>query len=182
MRNVVLFLIVLPWTLTISYPAVLILWAARQVEKLRFDHGGILSADTRGWLGRKWKYSTTLGYGMVYRPGRRPEKGEVNRIWNHEMVHTRQIQDLMLLSLIIGAIVGLSYASFGAFLCIWWSGGAWQLPNFVSAWLRGGRPYRDSEHERAAYSFTDTIMAEHIGKTWQTIQHEARTKAKAVEK
>jgi hypothetical protein len=87
---------------------------------------------------------------------------------------------MMLLSLILGFIMGFYTGNFLFGFFLWTSGGLWQLPNFLTAMLRYGHllswptvgsfgdrlkafigslflqiAYRYSEHERSAYAQTD---------------------------
>lgn len=112
----------------------------------------------RPWFEKHWLYSTTMGHGTIW-------QAQVDRrIQQHEPVHTRQIEDLLLLSFLCGLAYGVHSGNFGWFLGTWFSGIAWQLPNFLTAWLRGGHPYRDAEHERSAYAQTDTDII--FGTSW----------------
>lgn len=153
-----LFLAALPWTLTVGWGWVLLARVLGIATDLRWEGLGVLTAVWRPWVTKLWTFSTTLGRGIIYVPTRRAQPGwPWTRIQHHEHVHVRQVEDLMLLSLCVGTCVALASGSWLAGLAIWWSGGAWQLPNFVAALLRGGSPYRDAEHERSAYAQTDDL-------------------------
>ena len=119
-------------------------------EGIQWDKEHLYFKSTwRPWVEKHWHYSTTLGHGTIY------QSKAGDRIHQHEPIHIRQIDDMLILSFIIGILCGAAAGSFWWFLGIWCSGIAWQLPNFLTAWLRGGDPYRDSEHERSAYAQTD---------------------------
>ena len=67
----------------------------------------------------------------------------------HERVHVRQYEDACLLGLALG--IATSPANVWLGLAFWLLGGpVFLAPGFLAAWLRGGRPYEDAEHERAA--------------------------------
>ena len=185
----VLFAFTLPWTLLtwLLGALSLILFVAK---KPRFEGAAILTLEFREWFARGrdgkglWRYSTTLGRTIWWQPGSRDAKVELDeRIERHERIHVRQIEDLMMLSFMVGAgaaipmwVAGNTAGGFALWFCIWFSGGLWQLPNFLTAMMRFGpkNGYRDSEHERSAYSRTDLIEQAHVGKSWCTIRQEAR--------
>lgn len=153
----VLFFIALPWTLTIGWGWVLLMAVIRAAGSLRFEPTGILTATWKPWAAKRWKYSTTLGTGIVYQEDRRAPKGsDWTSVQNHEHVHVRQVIDQMLLSLVIGAVVTVVTGNWILGIVLWWSGGLWQAPNFLTAGMRNGfnlaGVYRGSEHERAAYA------------------------------
>lgn len=168
-----LLVVTLPWTLTVGWGWVLVMVAIRAAGSLRFEDGLVLTATWKPWAQRRWKYSTTLGTGIVYQPGARAERDEPwTPIQDHEHVHVRQVEDMMTLSLLVGIsvllAVGLGTGSwtFAAVLgaAIWWSGGLWQAPNFLTAGLRNGwnlsGVYRGSEHELSAYAQTNRWCGE----------------------
>lgn len=155
MKSWILFIFTLPWALSTWLLGLLSILTGF-ATKPRFVGAGILTLEWRAWWIKHWKYSTTIGRCIWFRPDRRDPAAFLDeRIERHEMTHVRQIEDLMLLSLIWG-IIGVFYThSWWAGLLIWWSGGMWQLPDFITAWLRYGNFYRDTEHERSAYAQTD---------------------------
>ena len=161
--NYVLFAFTAPWSVTVGWGWVLLmrLFAAKD---LRWEGTLVLTATWRPWVLKIWKYSTTLGRGIIYQPGRRAEPSAPwTQIQDHEHVHVRQIEDLMMLSFIIGLVVALCTGHWLLGLGLWWSGGLWQLPDFVTAALRRGNPYRSSEHECSAYAQADRGPD---GKSW----------------
>ncbi len=173
----VLYLACLPFTLTVSYPAVLLACALGLAHKLSWQPEGVLTATWRPSFAKHWPYSTTLGYAMIFHPS--ADRGDLDvtdtRVEKHERVHTFQIQDQMVLSLLFGGAFLLLWGGPYIALGIWWSGGTWQLTNFLTAILRHGpaapnpkepkslltryidNAYRQSEHERSAYAQTDLI-------------------------
>jgi hypothetical protein len=162
----ILVVFTLPWAITVSWGWVLLMWAIRAAGDLRWERPAVLTAVWKPWAARIWKYSTTLGRGVVYQPSARAAVGEPwTRIQHHEHVHVRQVEDYMLLGFIIGGMVTLaSGGNWVLGVVLWWSSGMWQLPNFITAALRGGDAYRDSEHERSAYAQTDEWGA--MGESW----------------
>ena len=166
----VLFAFTLPWTITVGWGWVFLMRAIGAATDLRWDGTFLLTAVWKDWVtaSRKWpwskhpvplwRFSTVLGRGIIYQPGRRAPVGKTPTVTQlHEEVHVRQIEDLMLLSFIIGLIVGAWTGHWFLGLLLWWSGGLWQFPNFITAAMRGGDPYRDSEHEKSAYSQTSHL-------------------------
>lgn len=117
------------------------------VSCLRVGGSGAWSIDAtwRPWVARRWRYSTTLGLSVIYHPEHLGHQ-EVER---HEAVHVRQHQDHAFL----GAILGLAVVwwSWEAALLLWCASPFFSAPCWLTAWLRGGDPYRDAEHERSAY-------------------------------
>jgi hypothetical protein len=114
-----------------------------------------LNAVWRPWVTKFWKYSTALSHGVIYHPN--SAGSEQTR--QHELVHVRQSQDLTLLALTVAIVAAgltaLEAQPWEVFLGIWVSGVLWKLPNFLTAVLRGGHIYRDTEHERSAFAQTD---------------------------
>lgn len=187
----VLYLACLPYTLTVSYLGVLLACAFGLAHKLEWAPGGYLTAVWRPWVAKKWKYSNSIGYGMVFHPSadRGVEDVVDTRIEKHERIHTFQVQDMMVLSLLLANICMLFGATPLQGLLMWWSGGLWQLPNFLTAMLRHGpakkltddkrssfkrltdNAYRSSEHERSAYAQTDLVaqLGGHDA-SWQDLQ------------
>jgi hypothetical protein len=140
-------------------------------HELAWEPGFVLTAQWRPWVGRVWRYSTTVGRGIVYHPDHRdPDPIKLDtRLEQHERVHVRQVEDRMALAFFVGLAIGLTHGLWWTALIIWWSGGAWQLPNFITAGLRFGwkHAYEDSEHERSAYAQTDMLGAWGYGSWWE---------------
>ena len=152
-----LFLFTAPYSIVVGWGWVLLMRLIGAAEDLSWEPTFVLTAEWKPWAAKRWQYTTTLGRGIVYQPGWRHD-GPVERwseIQHHEHVHVRQVEDLMLLSFIVGLCVGAATSNWLLGAILWASGGAWQLPNFLGAVMRGGRVYRDSEHERAAYAQAD---------------------------
>ncbi len=159
----VLFAFTLSWTLVTWLLGVLSI-ACYIAHKPRFEGAGVLTLELREWFATgedgkgPWKYSTTLGRTIWWQPGKRDPGEELDeRIERHERIHVRQVEDLMVLSFIVGLICGIATGDWLLAFLTWMSGGLWQLPNFLTAMLRYGfrSVYRDSEHERSAYAQTD---------------------------
>ena len=157
-----------PWTVTTWLLGALSV-ACFLAHKPRFEGLAILTLEWRPWFAKHWRFSTTLGRTIFFHPKHRTvtcdEASEMDEgLERHERIHVRQVEDLCLLSYVVGLLVAISLWSNGGsvaaginwWIVVWWSGGMWQLPNFLSAWLRYGRKgiYRDSEHERSAYAQT----------------------------
>jgi hypothetical protein len=125
------------------------------LQKIKWPFGAMFDAQGNRTLSKPlavarnwWKYSTTLSRGMVLQPG------ISERVLKHERVHVRQVEDLLVLALTLSLVAATTTWN-PWWLLLWPSGVVWQLPNFLTAILRGGHPYRDSEHERSAYAQTD---------------------------
>lgn len=167
-----------------------------RISTVRFESNLVLTTEWRPWFAKFWKYSTTLGRSKIFYPGARDPAVEMDeRIEKHEQVHVAQVEDLMLLSFLLGLIVFARTGDFYLGMGIWVSGGAWQLVNFVTAIFRYGHllklpagtrwqkvksiipavveiAYGDSEHERSAYAQTDLIAD---GKSWSDLRDIARS-------
>lgn len=177
------FSFVAPWAV-ICWALVLIACALQlaSFRSLRMERTGILTTFWRPWFSNFWKFSTTLGRGILYHPSHRdPSVEDDERIEQHERIHVAQVEDLMFLSFFVGLITSIVTEDVLFGFLLWVSGGAWQLPNFVTAVLRHGHlvkkpegvgffasiksilsqifliAYRDSEHERSAYAQTDVL-------------------------
>lgn len=110
------------------------------------QHGAYaIDATWRPWVARFWRYSTTLGLSVIVHP----EHRDLEELRRHEAVHVRQHQDHAFL----GAILAIAtvWWSREAALLLWLASPAYSAPCWLTAWLRGGDPYRDAEHERSAY-------------------------------
>jgi len=110
--------------------------------------GDVFTATWRDWVAKRWHYTTTAGRGVIGHPEHRKHR---ERIWFHEMVHVRQQEDLCALGLLIAIPVAWLGQPYIAVL-LWVAAPAGHLLGYLTAWLRGGDPYYDAEHERAAYS------------------------------
>lgn len=167
-----------PWSLVGWLWCVLAcLFQFADLKKMRFEGAGVLTSEWKPWFAKLYPFSTTLGRAIIFSPGVR----ENARVRRHEQIHMDQVEDLMLLSFLVGLVVGLCTGNWLLAFLLWFSGGAWQLPNFLMALLRYGHlvtwpkegfffgrlkkflsnlfmgvAYRDSEHERSAYAQTDT--------------------------
>ncbi len=172
----ILFLVTAAWALTVSYPYVLLAMACGLAHKPAWQ-GTNLTAEWRPWFAKIWHYSTTIGRGIIFHPlsNRGKDTTLDTRIEFHEDTHVVQLECLMTLSLVLGGVVAAVTGDLVLGFWIHWSGGAWQLPNFLCAVLRHGpepfnadeprswiarvmeSAYRNSEHERSAYAQTDMI-------------------------
>lgn len=120
----------------------------------------VLKAPWREWFAKRYKYSTTVSFGMGIQPGLLSDAA----LLKHERVHVRQGIDRCLLAFMVASIA-LAVDPWLA-LGIWGSAPAHQLPNFLGVLVRGdGHVYRDAQHERSAYAQTDE-WAVPPGKSW----------------
>jgi hypothetical protein len=151
-------------------------------HKPRFA-GGVLTAQWRPWATKRWRWSTTIGYAIIYQPDVRTASGPPSVVEEHERVHVRQVEDLMLLSLVVGLVVFAVTGNWLLGLLLWLSGGAWQLPAFLTSAVRHGFNinglYRSNEHERSARAQTQRwchgkswMNKEEIADGYEEISHE----------
>lgn len=152
--NWILFIVSLPSAVLIGWIVVILSLVFFFAHKPKLAPYGVLTATWRPWWAKRWNYSTTIGRGILYHPIVADGTPHIidSNVEKHEMVHIRQAEDRILLALIIGTIVFLVTGNWILGLALWVSGMAWQLPNFITAPLRGGHVYRDTEHERSAYA------------------------------
>ena len=152
---------VLAWPRFIGWLWVLLACAFFFAHRLKVVDDAVLTAEWRPWWAKRWRYSTTIGAGMIFQGYSR----ERTRTQAHERVHVRQTEDLALAGAIITPVVIAATGSWWPLL-IWPAMLIIQTSNFLGAVLRGGDVYRDAEHERSAYAQTD----EREGKSWQDEQ------------
>lgn len=201
---IVLLAVTAPWTLIVGWPWVLFMRAITACRDLRWEENGILTAEWSEWVVRPrkwrgvyrnpdgtpmrrgggyeyralWDYSTTIGRGIVFQPGsRRARLGDpLTRTERHERVHVRQTEDLMLTSLLVALGTFCYQRDLWLSAFVWFSGGFWQAGNFLTAVLRGGDAYRDSEHERGAYAQTDILAG---GGSWLEMREKVLESSKS---
>ena len=151
--NWVLFAVSLPNVLT-GWGAVLLACALFLAHKIKLGPYGVLTAQWRPWWVKRWRYSTTFGRGIIFQPSVADGRPDIidNQVEKHEMVHVRQMEDVSLLSLLVSVVVLIVSGNWILALSLWMTSTLWLVPNFLSAVLRGGHVYRDTEHERSAYA------------------------------
>lgn len=169
--NYVLFLFTLPWSL-VGWAWILLLRLFGFVENLRWEGTAVLVGTFTPRATAIWRYSTTLARAIAYQPHHvLGPVGTWSQVQEHEHVHIRQVEDRMTWSLALGLvlllIVGLHDVSLGlwVFFIVWITGGFSQVANWLTAAMRGGDAYRDSEHELSAYAQTDRWGPE--GESWK---------------
>lgn len=150
-------------------------------KTLRWEGDGMLvTAEWRAWFAKIYRYSTTLGRGIVFYPGARDAKDALDdRVERHERVHVWQMEDISLRFLLVGLCVTACTGDWVLGLCLWLSAPIWMITNYGTAllrfshnaeWPKEGKwykkplsflrhlfvdiAYRDSEHERSAYAQT----------------------------
>src|SRR3989304_1442264 len=127
------FAFTVPWALVCwAVVALASLLFVAQLRKLKFERAGVLTTEWRPWVARFFPYSLTLGRGIIYYPGAQ----QVHKA--HEYVHVAQVEDFMHLSFWVGLIVALCTGDVLLGFFLWWSGGIWQLPNYITSLLRYG--------------------------------------------
>jgi len=182
----------LPWALLVWLLCILACCLQlAEFKKLRFIAPGVLASEWKPWLAKVYPYSLTLGRVIIFHP----ESAHDSQVVAHEGVHVSQVEDMMLLSLLLGllTIVVTGDVLFG--FALWASGGMWQIPNYFMAVLRHGHTlswpasgsgfqrlksflsrlfleiaYADSEHERSAYAQTDL---DSDAKSWSSRRDES---------
>ncbi len=197
MNNVgkwILFGYVAPYGCTIGWGWLTLCVVGFFAHKIAWGPYGVLTAQWRPWFAKRYRYSTTLGRAIIYHPDvadGTPNKIDT-RVEQHEWVHIRQCEDLMVRSCLLGlalwAITGNVYLMVG----VWFSGGPLQIINSFTSLLRNWRSrpveytgwsgwwrhwvidvmYRGSEHERSAYAGTNIIESKHVGKSWLQVFEE----------
>ena len=152
----ILFVVTLPWLLTVGWLLPCIALLVGLAEKPKWE-GTVLTVKTRGWLADVWRFSTSIGGGIFYHPrvGRFDADQRWSRLQEHEHVHYRQSEDYLLTSFLTGLAVWAWTGDQVAAVALWWSGGLWPLVSYVASWLRGNDIYRDAEIERSARAQTD---------------------------
>lgn len=171
----ILFALTAPWAiLGWLWVTLLCLFVFAELSKLHFEGTGVLVSEWKPWVAKFYHFSTTIGRGIIFYPGSK------DRVAKHEQVHVNQVEDLMLLSLILGMLTIIFTGNVFIGFLLWMSGGIWQIPNFATAMLRNGHrvtwtsegpfasrlkkflfdlfmgvAYRTCEHERSAYAQTD---------------------------
>jgi hypothetical protein len=154
-----LFVLALPWTLTVSYPLLWLFWVFGLAQDLRWSEYGVLTATWSDKAAKYWFYSTTIGHGIVFYPGAREDV----RVVRHEDVHVRQAEDNALLAFLLFLLIA-SCGHLGLALFVWWSHGTWPVLCYVASGLRYGwaqdSVYRNAENERSAYAQTDVFKRE----------------------
>ncbi len=160
MRKYILIPFILP-SFLIGYLCVALFTAIFAAHKLRL-RGWVLEAQWRPWAAKRWHYSTTFGQAVIYQPQWRSEwPAPLTRVEKHELVHVRQNQDYAVLAFLLALFC---LPAWGKALAVWILGSSlWFVVNGLNATLRGGNPYRDTEHERSAYAQTDLVGE---GQSW----------------
>lgn len=140
----------------------------------RFEGVGVLGLEWREWFIKIFPYSFTLLHTIFYYPGARNDNAEIDtQTERHEHVHTRQFQDNMFISTLLGFGIYLATGDEWLSGAVWFSGCLWQLCSYATAAIRWGRHwYRDSEIERAAYAQTDMIHKD--GYSWLELRAAVR--------
>lgn len=167
----------LPWAAA-SWLLGLLLWACRLADKPLFTgpangpDAGLLLMRWRPWAAERWRWSTTIGRLIVFHPRHVADADgpTAEGIIAHERCHVMQIEDMMTLSALLALMLSPALGWWS--LLLWASGGMWQAPNWLTAWLRGGDAYRDSEHERSAYA--QSVLVEEEARDVEAAQEWAR--------
>lgn len=155
-------------------------------KSLRWESHAMVTAEWRPWFAKFFKYSTTLGRGIIFYPGARDAEDALDeRVERHERVHVWQMEDISFRFLLVGILVTACTGDWVLGIALWLSGPIWMITNFGTAllrfshnaeWPKGDEngfkkflkfirhlamdiAYRDSEHERSAYAQT-ALMGE----------------------
>lgn len=141
------------WLFVLLFMLIGAAYAPRLDSKCRY----VLTARWRHWAATRWRYSTTVGFGIVLRP----MAGE--SVLRHERVHVRQFRDAALLALVVALVAWLGGADGLAVALLALLSPLYLLPHYLGAVLGGVPVYRGSEHERSAYAQTQELD----GPSWQ---------------
>lgn len=136
-------------------------------DGIHFREKNELWAYWKPWMAKVWPYTTTFGYGRVTHVTHLADK----RLMRHEKTHKRQWQDDAVRGLLVAALnllVSLAWGPWAAAVVTAATMPLFIITNYLSAWLRGGRPYLDSEHERSARGQTDTWGPS--GASWEQME------------
>ncbi len=149
MLHIIALIIAAP-TFTVGYAFVGLVCALGLARNPRIGPRAIAVATWRPWVAKHWRYSTTVGRGVVLHP----DHEEKAAVWDHERVHVRQSEDLCALGLVLGIVANAAWGDWAQALLVWHVAPVGLLLNYVMAGLRHGKlaVYREAEHERAAYS------------------------------
>jgi len=156
------------WTWPLDVP-LWILWIlpfrAAWGRDLRWEEGSLaFTLKEDSWPMRTWYKDwsgTSIGHALMYAPHVKPAAdGTLHRITVHEQFHVKQFESITLGSFLWAWVPFGVLAAYGhwtaAFVCgsILWLGATLQhaVGNWLCAWIRGERAYRDSYHEQAAYA------------------------------
>lgn len=118
-------------------------------KKPEFMHG-VAVAEWRSWVAERWRFSTTIGHGVIFHPG----AGLITA--SHEFVHIRQFEDATLRGLFLGLFC-LTVADWRALVLCWCLGPISMCVGWLSGWARFGDLYMGAEFERSAYAQDDHI-------------------------
>lgn len=165
-----------------------------EFKSLRYQGAGVLTSRFRPWFSKRWRYSTTLGRGILYGPWAYDASVEIdNRTEMHEFVHIRQFENCCawgllggLIATIIAWLLGLGAGEgFALWGSIWALSWIQNITNNLTAMLVFGWKglYRDAEHERSAYAQTDMIrFLTKDGKqtSWEKIRDAQREQADGI--
>lgn len=173
--KLVLFIVSLPHVL-LGYLFVGLTLALGLSERFAYEPGWVPTVQWRPWVDRRYRYSTTIGRGISYKPAHRDDPEFVNtQLERHERKHIWQGEDLCFISFLLGALITIVTGDWILGLIIWSSAVIWLAVNFITAGLRERDftiegMYRNAEHERSAYAQCDLIR--HLGKSWEELREE----------
>lgn len=153
-RQLVVLVVSVP-TFLLGYAYVGLAIALGLAHQPRVEGELVAVATWRPWWAKRWRYSTTVGRGMCLSP----KAVESERIWQHEMVHVRQTEDACAQAALAAIALWFVGTPWWAALALWIVAPASLAVNLGTSALRHGiaGAYRQSEHERAAYSETDHL-------------------------
>lgn len=161
----VLFGVTAPLIVGWLFPILMCLIFAGRWKSLRFEPTLVLTAQWRDRAAKRWGYSTTILRGIMYEPENINETAEADtRTERHEHVHVRQFEDICVTGLLMG-LLALVLPPVHEWWALWAFAPVFIAVQWLTAWMRGGDPYRDAEFERSAYAQTD--MPRHLEESWQ---------------
>ena len=136
-------------TYLIGYLSALLAWALFIAHRPKAVDGVIFMTQ-RSWVAKFWRFSTTIGKLVLVNPRHLGSR----RIREHELVHTRQFEDMSIAILIVTIA-----ANWVPLWCLWLIGPVFLGSSYVASMLRNGwsSAYREAETERSAYSQTEHL-------------------------
>jgi hypothetical protein len=141
----ILFILMLPFTMLVSFPVFLFLVIFQLINKIEIRKYGIITARMKIPF---INYSFCLGRLIVLTPNAGLET------FFHETIHLIQLEISFITSFFLGIFVFLMSGHFLTSFLIWFSGFFFILFGYVTAWLQGGNIYWSSEFEKSARSQT----------------------------
>jgi len=147
MRNAVLVILSLPQVLS-GWLLWILFLTVGAVYKPKVKRPFIPFAIWRPWIAKRWRFSNQFGRLIVMHPS------HDRNVYVHELVHLRQSENNGICGFVTGLVCLFFGLNWGMALAVWAMSLSYPVLAMFGAWVRGYRPYWDSENERAAYAQT----------------------------